>query len=73
MNHTDIKTLNSEEIEIEIEKKKKLHFNFRRKNSLISIKKQPSINVSTLEVVLFILLVEVIHLLWKLKVVVTRS
>lgn len=56
MNHTDIKTLNSEE-------KKKLHFNFRRKNSLISIKKQPSINVSTLEVVLFILLVEVIHLL----------
>lgn len=46
----------------------KLHFNFRRKNGLISIKKQPSIDVSTLEVVSFILLVEVIFLWNKTQV-----
>lgn len=55
INQTNINTLNSEE-------KKKLHLDFGCENSLISVKKQPSIEVSTLEVVLFILLVEVIHL-----------
>lgn len=42
--------------------KKKLHLHFRHKNSLIAVKKQPSIQVSALEVVLLILLVEAISL-----------
>lgn len=55
------------------EKKENLHVNFRRKNSLISIQKQPSIKVSAPEVMFLVLLVEAFSLWWKLKSGVTRS
>lgn len=54
-------------------RKKGLHLDFRCKNSLVSIEKHSSVNVSALEVVFFILLVDIIHLGWKSQQKVTRG
>lgn len=46
----------------ESRKENKLLFGFRQKNGLIAVEEQPPVKVSALEVVLFILLVEVVYL-----------
>lgn len=46
----------------ESRKENKLLFGFRQKNGLVAVEEQPPVKVSALEVVLFILLVEVVYL-----------